>query len=121
MYYIQNKPDWEHYTPTPIADIWQHQNPAKWTRIDLTCHNPLRLLTAGKGHPVWAMELRAPSIPMSQMPPSPLTAFQEKIFEGKQVHTPYVDKVLKLLKDPTVQAEVIQYRLKEGLYEAAVD
>ena len=76
-------------------------------KLKLLPPNPLRLLTAGKGHPIWAMELTIPSIPLSLMPPSPLTLWQEKVFENDQPHTFFIDKALQLLHNIPLTVKVI--------------
>ena len=70
----------------------------------------------GKGHPVFAVKLRARPCDGTQTPFNP---FQQRIFETGHVYQPIVNRAVQQLGDPFIEGEVSQFRhLTQELQEA---
>ena len=61
----------------------------------------------GKGHPVFAIKLRARPRDGTQ---SPFHPFRQRIFESGQPYQAFVDRAIRQLGDPFVEGEVLQFR-----------
>ena len=70
----------------------------------------------GKGHPVFAIKLRARPRDGVQ---SPFHPFRQQIFESGQPYQALVDRAAQQLGDPFIEGEVLQFRhLTQELQEA---
>ena len=70
----------------------------------------------GKGHPVFAIKLRARPHEGAQ---SPFNPFRQHIFEFGQPYQLIVDRAVQQLGDPFIEGEVLQFRnLTQELQEA---
>jgi hypothetical protein len=69
--------------------------------------NPQALLTMGKGHPIFAVKLRARPRDGAQLPFSP---FRQRIFEYGQPYQQLVNRAVCRLGDPFIEGEVLQFR-----------
>ena len=77
---------------------------------------PRALLTMGKGHPIFAIKLRARPRNGAQSPFSP---FRQRIFEYGQPYQQLVDRAVRGLGDPFIEGEILQFRqLTQELLEA---
>ena len=61
----------------------------------------------GKGHPIFAIKLRARPRNGAQ---SPFHPFRQRIFESGQPYQALVDRAMQQLGDPFVEGEVLQFR-----------
>ena len=70
----------------------------------------------GKGHPVFAIKLRARPRDGAQ---SPFHPFRQRLFESGQPYQALVDRAIQQMGDPFVEGEVLQFRhLTQELQEA---
>ena len=70
----------------------------------------------GKGHPVFAIKLRARPREGAQ---SPFHPFRQRLFEAGQPYQALIDRAVQQLGDPFVEGEVLQFRhLTQELQEA---
>ena len=70
----------------------------------------------GKGHPVFAVKLRARPRDGTQTPFDP---FRQRIFESGQPYQLIVDRAVQQLGDPFIEGEVQQFRrLTQNLHDA---
>ena len=70
----------------------------------------------GKGHPVFAIKLRARPRDGAQ---SPFHPFRQRIFESGQPYQTLVNRAVQQLGDPFIEGEVLQFRhLTQELQEA---
>ena len=89
---------------------------AKFVRFILDNASPRAHLTMGKGHPIFAIKLRARPRNGSQTPFDP---FRQRIFEAGHAYQGIVDRAVQQLGDPFVEGEVSQFRhLTRELQEA---
>ena len=89
---------------------WKSRNnrgKAKYVRFVLDDANPRALLTMGKGHPVFAVKLRARPRDGAQSPFSP---FRQRIFEYGQPYQQLVYHAVQGLGDLFIEGEVLQFR-----------
>ena len=61
----------------------------------------------GKGHPVFAIKLRARPREGTQ---SPFNPFRQHVFESGQPCQAIVDRAVQQLGDPFIEGEVLQFR-----------
>ena len=114
--FIKNRSDGRFCITTPIHDANNNKGKAKYVRFILDDSSPRAHLTMGKGHPVFAIKLRARPREGTQ---SPFHPFRQRIFEAKQPYQPIVDRAVQQLGDPFVKGEVLQFRhLTRELQEA---
>ncbi|KAI0245530.1 hypothetical protein BJV78DRAFT_1287639 [Lactifluus subvellereus] len=69
--------------------------------------SPHAYLTAGKGHPVYLLPLRARPAPGYHLP---LTPYRQKVLEHSEVFSHLVTLAAANTNDPFIQAEVQRYR-----------
>ena len=101
---------------TPIRDANNNRGKAKYVRFILDNTNPRALLTMGKGHPVFAIQLQAQPRDGTQ---SPFHPFRQRIFEYGQPYQQLIDQAVQGLRDPFIEGEVLQFRqLTQELLEA---
>ena len=85
-------------------------------RFILDDSSPRAHLTMGKGHPVFAIKLRARPREGTQ---SPFNPFRRRIFEHGQPYQLIVDRAMRQQGDPFLEGEVLQFRhLTRELQEA---
>ena len=100
----------------PIYDANNNKGKAKYVRFILDDVSPRAHLTMGKGHPVFAIKLRARPRDGTQ---SPFNPFRQCIFESGQPYQHIVDRAVQQLGDPFIEGEVLQFRaLTQELQEA---
>ena len=100
----------------PIYDANNNKGKAKYVRFILDNASPRAHLTMGKGHPVFAIKLRARPREGAQ---SPFNPFRQRIFKSGQPFQSIVDRAVQQLGDPFIEGEVLQFRhLTEELQEA---
>ena len=68
--------------------------------------DPRALLTMGKGHPVFAISLRARPCDGAQ---SPFHPFRQRIFEYGQPYQQLIDRAMRGLGDPFIEGEVLHF------------
>jgi hypothetical protein len=113
---MKNQSDRRFYISTPIRDANDNRGKAKYVRFVLDDTNPRALLTMGKGHPIFAIKLRARPRDGTQSPFSP---FRQHILEYGQPYQQLVDRAVRGLGDPFIEGEVLQFRqLTRELLEA---
>ena len=114
--FVKNRSNGWFCISTPICDANNNCGKAKYVRFVLDDANPRALLTMGKGHPIFAVKLRARPWEGAQSPFSP---FRQRIFEYGQPYQQLVDCAVRGLGDPFVEGEVLQFRqLTQELLEA---
>ena len=114
--FIKNRSDGRFCVPTPIYDANNNRGKAKYIRFILDDASPRAHLTMGKGHPIFAIKLRARPRDGAQ---SPFHPFRQRLFEGGQPYHVLVDRAVQQLGDPFVEGEVSQFRhLTQELQEA---
>ena len=114
--FIKNRSDGRFCITTPIYDANNNKGKAKYVRFILDDVSPWAHLTMGKGHPVFAVKLRARPHNGAQ---SPFHPFRQRIFESGQPYQAVVDRAVQQLGDPFVKGEVLQFRhLTQELQEA---
>ena len=70
----------------------------------------------GKGHPIFAVKLRARPRQGTQ---SPFNPFQQRVFESGQPYQPIVDQAVQRLGNPFIEGEVLHFHhLTQELREA---
>ena len=114
--FIKNRSDGRFCITTPIYDANNNKGKAKFVRFILDDTSPRAHLTMGKGHPVFAIKLRARPRDGTQTPFNP---FRQRIFEAGHVYQLIVDHAVQQLGDPFIEGEVSQFRhLTQELQEA---
>ena len=114
--FIKNRSDGQFCITTPIYDANNNKGKAKYVRFILDNTSPRAHLTMGKGHPVFAVKLRAQPRDGAQ---SPFHPFRQRIFEYGQPYQPIVERAVQQLGDPFIKGEVLQFRhLTQELCEA---
>ena len=114
--FIKNRSDGWFCITTPISDANNNRGKAKYVRFVMDDAYPRALLTMGRGHPVFAVRLRARPRDGTQSPFSP---FRQRIFEYGQPYQQLVDRAVRGLGDPFIEGEVLQFRqLIQELLEA---
>ena len=114
--FVKNQSDGRFCISTPICDANNNHGKAKYVRFVLDDANPRALLTMGKGHPIFAVKLRARPHDGAQSPFSP---FRQRIFEYGQPYQQLMDRAMRGLGDPFIEGEVLQFRqLTQELLEA---
>ena len=114
--FIKNRSDGRFCITTPIFDANNNKGKAKYVHFILNDVSPRAHLTMGKGHPVFAVKLRARPRDGTQTPFNP---FRQRIFETGQPYQPIVDRAVTQLGDPFIEGEVQQFRqLTQRLHEA---
>ena len=114
--FIKNRSDGRFCITTPIYDVNNNKGKAKYIHFVLDDISPHAHLTMGKGHPVFAVKLRARPRDGTQTPFNP---FRQRIFESGQPYQLIVDRAIQQLGDPFVEGEVQQFRrLTQNLQEA---
>ena len=104
--FVKNRSDGWFCISTPICDANDNRSKAKYIRFVLDNTNPRALLTMGKGHPVFAIKLRACPRDGTQSPFSP---FRQRLFEYGQLFQQLVDCTMRGLGDPFIEGEVLQF------------
>ena len=89
--FVKNRSDGWFCIATPIYDANNNRGKAKYVRFAMDDAYPRALLTMGKGHPVFAVKLRARPRDGAQLPFSP---FQQRIFEYGQPYQQLVDRAV---------------------------
>ena len=85
-------------------------------RFILDDASPRAHLTMGKGHPIFAIKLRARPRDGAQ---SPFNLFRQRIFEFGQPYQSIVERAVQQLGDPFIKGEVLQFcQLTRELQEA---
>ena len=105
--FIKNRSDGRFCITTPINDANNNKGKAKYVRFILDDASPRAHLTMGKGHPVFAIKLRARPRDGTH---SPFNPFRQRIFESGQPYQLIVDRAVQQLGDPFVEGEVLQFR-----------
>ena len=114
--FIKNRSDGRFCIATPIYDANNNKGKAKYVRFILDDSSPRAHLTMGKGHPVFAVKLRAQPREGAQ---SPFNPFRQRIFEYGQPYQDIVDRAVQQLGDPFVEGETLHFRhLTQELQEA---
>ena len=104
--FIKNRSDGHFCISTPIHDANNNRGKAKYVRFILDDTSPRALLTMGRGHPIFAVKLRARPRDGAQ---SPFHPFRQRIFEYGQPYQQLVDHVVQGLGDPFIEGEVLQF------------
>ena len=105
--FIKNRSDGRFCVTTPIYDANNNRGKAKYIRFVLDDTSPRAHLTMGKGHPIFAVKLRARPREGAQ---SPFNPFRQRLFESRQPYQALVDRAVQQLGDPFVEGEVLQFR-----------
>ena len=105
--FVKNRLSGRFCISTPICDTNDNRGKAKYVRFVLDDANPRAFLTMGKGHPVFAVKLRARPCDGAQLLFSP---FRQRIFEHGQPYQQLVDRAIRGLGDPFIEGEVLQFR-----------
>ena len=114
--FIKNRSDGRFCITMPIHDANNNRGKAKYIQFILDDTSPRAHLTMGKGHPVFAVKLRAQPHNGTQ---SPFHPFHQRIFEHGQSYQPIIDRAVQQLGDPFIEGEVLQFRhLTQELQEA---
>ena len=114
--FIKNRSDGRFCITTPIYDTNNNKGKAKYIHFILDDISPRAHLTMGKGHPVFAVKLRARPRDGTQTPFNP---FRQRIFESGQPYQCVVDRAVQQLGDPFIKGEVQQFRrLTQNLQDA---
>ena len=114
--FIKNRSDGRFCITTPIHDANNNKGKAKYVQFILDDASPHAHLTMGKGHPVFAVKLRARPRDGAH---SPFNPFRQRIFEFGQPYQHVVDRAVQQLGDPFIEGEVLQFRhLTRELQEA---
>ena len=114
--FVKNRSDGRLCVTTPIYDANNNKGKAKYIRFILDDVSPHAHLTMGKGHPVFAIKLRARPREGAQ---SPFNPFRQRLFESGQPYQTIVDRAVQQLGDPFIEGEVLQFRhLTQELQEA---
>ena len=114
--FIKNRSDGRFCITTPISDANNNKSKAKYVHFVLDDISPRAHLTMGKGHPVFAIKLRARPRDGAQTPFNP---FRQRIFESGQPYQLLVNRAVQQLGDPFVEGEVQQFRrLTQNLQDA---
>ena len=114
--FVKNRSDRRFCISTPIRDANDNHGKAKYVRFILDDANPRALLTMGRGHPVFAVSLRARPRDGAQ---SPFCPFRQRLFEYGQPYQHLVDRAMRGLGDPFIEGEVLQFRqLTQEILEA---
>ena len=114
--FIKNRSDGRFCITTPIYDANNNKGKAKFVQFILDDTSPRAHLTMGKGHPVFAIKLRAQPHDGTQTPFDP---FQQRLFEAGHSYQLIVDRAVQRLGDPFIEGEVSQFRhLTRELQEA---
>ena len=114
--FIKNRSDGRFCITTPIYDANNNKGKAKYVHFVLNDVSPRAHLTMGKGHPVFAIKLRARPRDGTQTPFDP---FRQRIFKSGQPYQPIVDRAIQQLGDPFIEGEVQQFRrLTQNLHDA---
>ena len=104
--FIKNRSDGRFCIATPIYDANNNKGKVKYVRFILDDTSPRAHLTMGKGHPVFAIKLRARPHNGTQ---SPFHPFCQHIFEFGQPYQLIVDQAIQQLGDPFIKGEVLQF------------
>ena len=114
--FIKNQSDGRFCITTAIRDANNNCGKAKYVRFILDDASPRALLTMGKGHPIFAVKLRARPRDGTQ---SPFHPFRRRLFEHGQPYQHLIDRAVQGLGDPFIEGEVLQFRhLTQELCEA---
>jgi hypothetical protein len=114
--FVKNRSDGRLCVTTPIYDANNNKGKAKYIHFILNDISPRAHLTMGKGHPVFAVKLRARPRDGTQTPFNP---FCQRIFESGQPYQLVVDRAVQQLGNPFIEGEVQQFRrLMQNLQEA---
>ena len=114
--FIKNRSDGRFCITAPIYDANNNKGKAKYIRFILDDASPRAHLTMGKGHPVFAIKLRARPRDGTQ---SPFNPFRQRVFESGHPYHTIVDRAIQQLGDPFIEGEVAQFRhLTQELQEA---
>ena len=114
--FIKNRSDGRFCITTPIFDANNNKGKAKYVHFILNDVSPRAHLTMGKGHPVFAVKLRARPRDGTQTPFNP---FRQRIFEAGQPYQHIVCRAVEQLGDPFIEGEVQQFRqLTQRLQDA---
>ena len=114
--FVKNRSDGQFCIVTPIYDANNNRGKAKYVRFILDDSNLRAHLTMGKGHPVFAIKLRARPREGTQ---SPFNPFRQRLFEYDQPYQLIVDRAVRQQGDPFLEGEVLQFRhLTRELQEA---
>ena len=114
--FVKNRSDGRFCVSTPIHDANNNKGKAKYIRFILDDASPQAHLTMGKGHPIFAIKLRARPRDGAQ---SPFHPFRQRIFESRQPYQALVDRAMQQVGNPFVEGEVLQFRhLTQELQEA---
>ena len=105
--FMKNRSDGRFCIATLIYDANNNKGKAKYVQFILNDASPRAHLTMGKGHPVFAIKLRARPRDGAQ---SPFHPFRQCIFEYGQPYQPIVDRAIQQLGDPFIEGEVLQFR-----------
>ena len=105
--FIKNRSDGRFCITMPIYDANNNKGKAKYIRFILDDASPRAHLTMGKGHPVFAVKLRAQPRDGVQ---SPFNPFRQRVFESRHPYQAIVDRAVQQLGDPFVEGEVTQFR-----------
>ena len=113
--FIKNRSDGRFCLTTPIYDANNNKGKAKYVHFVLNDVSPRAHLTMGRGHPVFAVKLRARPRDGAQTPFNP---FRQRIFESGQPYQPLVEHAVRQLGDPFIEGEVQQFRrLTQNLHD----
>ena len=104
--FIKNRSDGQFCIATTIYNANNNKGKAKYVRFILDDTSPRAHLTMGKGHPVFAIKLRAQPCDGTQ---SPFHPFRQRIFESGQPYQPIIDRAVQQLGDPFIEGEVSQF------------
>ena len=114
--FVKNRLDSRFCISTPIRDANNNRSKAKYVHFVLNDTNPRALLTMGKGHPVFAIKLRARPRDGTQSPFSP---FRQCLFEYGQPYQQLVNHAMRGLGDLFIEGEILQFQqLTQELLEA---
>ena len=114
--FIKNRSDGRFCITTPIRDANNNRGKAKYVRFILDDTSPRALLTMGKGHPIFAVKLRARPRDGTQ---SLFHPFRQRLFKHGQLYQQLVDRAVQGLGDLFIEGEVLQFRhLTQELLEA---
>ena len=114
--FIKNRSDGRFCITTPIYDANNNKGKAKFVRFILNDVSPRAHLTMGKGHPVFAIKLRARPHDGAQTPFNP---FRQRVFEAGHAYQSIIDRAVQQLGDPFIEGKVSQFQhLTRELQEA---
>ena len=116
LLFVKNRSDGRLCIVMTICDANNNKGKAKYIRFILDDVSPRALLTMGRGHPVFVIQLRARPRDRTQ---SPFNPFHQRIFKYGQPYQHLVDCALCSLGDPFIEGEILQFcHLTQELQEA---